>query len=135
MTHLTKTAALAIVAALLVPGPAFAQELAPKRSTGTVVKWALIGAAAGAAVGFAVGFNAYDDATYAENRIMKGTLAGSGIGAGVGFAIGLARSRPSAPRTVESRSLWRPDTPLSMKQRTREVRFSWPSAAPAVSPR
>ena len=135
MRSWNKSVAAAAVTAMLLTCavPVRAEDHAKGRSAGTVVKWALIGAAAGAGIGFLAGFHAYDDAAFAESKIGKATVAGGAIGAGAGLAIGLARSRPSTPRADAQPSLWRPDTPVQMTRRPAAVRLSWPTAAGAAS--
>jgi len=104
----------AVLALAIVGGqsaPCLAQQSARKPSkTSTIVKWTLIGAGIGAAAGFALGFRTYDDATFAERKIVRSAVAGGAIGAVGGWLLGKARANASAP--LSTRSLWTPESPL-----------------------
>ena len=114
MRSWNKSVAAAAVTAMLLTCavPVRAEDHAKGRSAGTVVKWALIGAAAGAGIGFLAGFHAYDDATFAESKIGKATVAGGAIGAAAGFGFGLWRSQPSSRPSDKA---LRPVRPLELK--------------------
>jgi hypothetical protein len=96
--------AVLMLAASVSPGYAQAKR---KGKTGTIVKWALIGAGAGAAIGFAAGFHMYDDATFAERKIGEASVAGGAMGGAFGAMFGVARARTSAS-PFRQPSLWTP---------------------------
>ena len=77
--------------------------LPPHASTGispSVAGWTAGGAAAGFGLGFYLGFRAFDQATYAERKIMTAAVVGAAAGAVGGYLVGRLRRgsrQPSSP--------------------------------------
>jgi hypothetical protein len=83
-----------IIVTLLSASPAFAESHPHKRAA-TITKWALIGAGAGFGIGFFQGMRAYDDATYAEQKIWRAAWLSALAGGVIGGVVGAARSNPA----------------------------------------
>ena len=101
-THRTFPAAIAVAlaAVLALPTQALAQSRAdapaPPRagSPAARVAWTLIGGGIGFGAGLLLGFSKFDDATYAERKIMTTALIGAAIG-GVAGAVLSKDAQPS----------------------------------------
>lgn len=101
------TAALIVMFACGTSAWAQSTQGAPKaRRTGTIVKWTAIGAAAGFGVGFLLGFRAYDDATFAEQKIMRSGVIGAAVGGVCGAFLGQSRARASEFRLRPPDRAW-----------------------------
>lgn len=94
-----KVSVLVLLLSFTLHSSVFAQttQAAPKRDPArTKAIWTVIGAAAGFGVGFYLGFNAYDDATFAERKILTAALLTALAGGVAGYFIGDARARPAS---------------------------------------
>jgi hypothetical protein len=101
-----------IIVVLLSASPVFAESHPHKRAA-TIAKWALIGAGAGFGIGFVQGMRAYDDATYAEQKIWRAAWLSALAGGVIGGVIGASRSNPARtskgsarPDASSSNSTW-----------------------------
>ncbi|HEX6324900.1 MAG TPA: hypothetical protein VFZ36_14320 [Vicinamibacterales bacterium] len=101
-SHRTVAAVVSVALAtvLALPAPALAQSRADARapsraaSPAARVAWTLIGGGIGFGAGLLLGFSKFDDATYAERKIMTTALIGAAIG-GVAGAVLSKDVRPS----------------------------------------
>lgn len=91
-----------IIFTLLSSSPVFA-ESRPHTRAATITKWALIGAGAGFGIGFLQGVRAYDDATYAEQKIWRAAWLSALAGGVIGGAVGAIRSNPARMPNVAAR--------------------------------
>jgi hypothetical protein len=82
----------------------------------SVAGWTATGAGAGFGLGFCLGFRAFDQATYAERKIMTAAVVGAAAGAVGGYLIGRLRQqgrRPSSPSLASPRKDPRAWLPVS----------------------
>jgi hypothetical protein len=88
--------ARSVVSAQMLPIPPHASNgVAP-----SVAGWTAAGAGAGFGLGFYLGFRAFDQARYAERKIMTAAVVGAAAGALGGYLIGRLRHhsrRPGSP--------------------------------------
>jgi hypothetical protein len=111
---------LVLIAGIGAPSVASAQTppAPPRASNGvapSVAGWTAVGAGAGFGLGFYLGFRAFDQARYAERKIMTAAVVGAAAGALGGYLIGRLRHesrRPAAP-TLPTRGDGRAWMPVS----------------------
>ena len=104
--------ARSVLSAQVLPAP-------PRLSNGvapSVAGWTATGAGAGFGLGFYLGFRAFDQATYAERKIMTAAVAGAAAGALGGYLIGRLRQQsrpPGSPALAARDSQARARMPVS----------------------
>ena len=93
-----------------LPAPPYtSQGVAP-----SVAGWTAGGAGAGFGLGFYLGFLAFDQATYAERKIMTAAVVGAAAGALGGYLVGRLRHNrgpgrpPTLPAGVNAPRAWLP---------------------------